>query len=114
MSTFAFGAVEGEVLWDNPFTTPLPPRRNTLVVRKAPWGSRTLVQDLGREATEDSYRLELTPTTYTALEALIGTLATRTITGDGSRSNVLLQSLDGVEKDPTHSLVTCTASFLVP
>lgn len=110
----SFGSVSFDVLWDNPFTTPLPPRRHTLVIRKAPWGNRTLVQDLGQEATEDSYRLELTPTTYTALEALIGTTATRTIDGDGTRSGVLLQGLDGVEKDTTHSLVTCTASFLVP
>lgn len=114
MSTFAFGAVSGDVLWDNPFTTPTPPRRHTLSVRKAPWGSRTVVQDMGQEATEDSYRLELTPTAYTALVALIGTLATRTITGDSARSGVLLQGVDGVEKDTTHSLVTCNTSWLVP
>jgi hypothetical protein len=110
----SFGAVSFDVLWDNPFTTPTPPRRHTLSVRKAPWGSRTVVQDLGREATEDSYRIELSPTAYTTLEGLIGTQATRTIEGDGARSGVLLQELSGVEKDPTHSLVTCTASFLVP
>lgn len=114
MSTFAFGAVSGDVLWDNPFSTPLPPRRHTLSVRHAPWGSRTVVQDIGQEATEQSYRLELTPTTYAALAALIGTTATLTVTGDSARSGVLLQGLDGIEQDTTHSLVTCSASFLVP
>src|SRR5690349_15064993 len=113
MANASWGTVDFDVLYDNPFSTPLPPQRHTLNVRKVPYGSRTIVQDLGREATEITYRAELATAEYTAALALIGTTATLDVDGDGSRSGVLLQGIDQIERDDTHSIVTATLSFLV-
>lgn len=109
----SWGSIDFDVLWDNPFATPLPPQRHTLTVRKVPYGSRTIVQDLGKEATEVTYRAELATSEYTAALALIGTTATLTVDGDGARGGVLFQGFDQIERDDTNSIVTATLSFLV-
>lgn len=113
MANASFGACDFDVLWDNPFTVPIPPQRHALSIRHVPWGNRTIIQDLGREPSEGQYRAELTVAEYAVALPLIGTLATLDIDGDEARSNVLLQSIDGIEKDATHDLVTCTLSFMV-
>jgi hypothetical protein len=113
MADAKFGAADFDVLWDNPFTVPIPPQRHALAIRKVPYGSRTIAQDLGKEATEGSYRAELTTTEYGVLLPLIGTTATLDIDGDSARPNTLLQAVDNIERDDTHSLVTVTLSFLV-
>lgn len=110
----SFGAADFDVLWDNPFSAPLPPRRHVLNIRHVPWGSRTIIQDLGTEPVEQTYRVELTRAEYAALVALVATTATLTVAGDSARSGVLLQGLSDIERDDTHDLVTLTASFLVP
>lgn len=109
----SFGAADFDVLWGNPFTVPLPPRRHVLNIRHVPWGSRTIIQDLGTEPVEQTYRIQLTRAEYAALAALIGTTATLDVDGDEARSGVLLQSLSDIERDDTNDLVTLTASFLV-
>lgn len=113
MANASFGACDFDVLWDNPFTVPIPPQRHTLAIRKVPYGSRTIAQDLGKEATEGSYRAEMTVSEYGVLVPLIGTTATLDIDGDQVRTGVLLQGVDGIERDDTHDLVTVTLSFLV-
>lgn len=113
MANASFGAADFDVLWDNPFTVPIPPQKHTLAIRKVPYGSRTIAQDLGKEATEGSYRALLTTTEYGVLLPLIGTVATLAISGDASRPNTLLQGIDQIERDDTHSEVTVTLSFLV-
>lgn len=113
MANASFGAADFDVMGDNPFNVPIPPRRNVLNIKHVPWGSRTIIQDLGREPQEITYRVELSTSEYTTLYALVGTTATLTISGDEARSGVLLQGLDGIERDDTHSLVWCSASFLI-
>lgn len=113
MANASWGTVDFDVLWDNPFTVPIPPQRHALNIRHVPWGNRTIVQDLGREPAEGQYRAELTVAEYTAALPLIGTTATLDIDGDTTRAGVLLQNIDGIEKDATHDLVTVTMTFLV-
>lgn len=112
-SNASFGAIDFDVLWDNPFTVPIPPQRHALNIRHVPWGNRTIVQDLGREPAEGQYRAILAVAEYTAALALIGTTATLDIDGDTARPGTLLQSIDAIERDDTHSEVTATLSFLV-
>lgn len=114
MANATFGAADFDIDWQNPFTIPLPPQRHTLAIRKVPYGSRTIAQDLGKEATEISYRVYLTIAEYGVIVPLIGTTATLDIDGDQVRTGVLLQSIDGIERDDTHDVVEATLSFLVP
>lgn len=107
-----FGAVTFSVLWDDPFTTPIPPRRHQLAVRKVPWGSRTIVQDMGREPAEGQYRAEMTVAAHTAILALVATQATLTIDGDAARANTLLREVADSEIDATHDRATATLTFL--
>jgi hypothetical protein len=113
MANASFGAVEFDVLWDNPFTVPIPPQRHALAIRHVPWGNRTIVQDQGREPAEGTYRALLTVAHYLAALPLIGTTATLDIDGDTARSGVLLRDIDGIERDDTHDEVFVTMTFLV-
>jgi hypothetical protein len=113
MADASFGAADFDIDWDNPFTVPIPPQRHTLAIRKVPYGSRTIAQDLGKEATEGQYRAYFTIAEYGVIVPLIGTTATLDIDGDQVRPNVLLQGLDGIERDDTHDEVVATLSFLV-
>ena len=113
MANASFGAVDFDVIWDNPFTVPIPPQRHVLHVRHVPWGNRTIVQDQGREPAEGQYRAEMTVAEYEVALPLIGTTGTLDIDGDTARSGVLLQSIDAIERDDTHDLVTVTFTFLV-
>jgi hypothetical protein len=113
MANASWGSVDFDVLWDNPFTVPIPPQRHALAIRHVPWGNRTIVQDMGREPAEGTYRAILTTAEYDAALPLIGTTATLDIDGDTARSGVLLRDIDGIERDDTHDEVFVTLTFLV-
>lgn len=114
MANASFGAVPFDFQGDNPFDWPVPDRQNELIVRRAPWGNRTLVQDLGQVAQDFSVPAWMTFAQYAALDAmrLAGTLAT--LTTNEARSGVLLRQITGVSKDAINDLVTATLVFLVP
>lgn len=116
MANASFGGVSFDAMGPG-IDFPQPDRRNTLPTRKVPYGSRTIEQDLGPEAVEISYEVELTAATYAALDALrlARTLATLTVGTDPAHPGTRLRyitnrSVDGIGND----LRFATLTFLVP
>lgn len=109
----SFGAADFDVLWDNPFTVPIPVAQDILVTRHVPYGNRTIVQNLGRESVDGQYVVEMTVAEYGVLLSLRGSAATLDIDGDEVRTGVILRSVTNVEKDATHDLVKATLTFMV-
>lgn len=88
------------------------PVARALAIRHVPWGSRTIVQDLGREATTLTLRLTVLTGQIAALEGKVGTLGTLSLVGAAARSNVLLQALGDKTVDDANGLVFVSATFL--
>lgn len=83
-----------------------------LVTRHVPYGSRTIVQDLGAEAVQVSYNLILQKSDLAALRAKVGTTGTLSIVGESARSGVLLMPLGTVTVDDANGLAFVTATFM--
>lgn len=83
-----------------------------LAIRHVPWGGRTIVQDLGAQATTVTLTLEVAQATYPALQAKVGQIGTLALVGAPAQSGVLLQSLSNVTIDDTNDLVFVSAQFL--
>lgn len=88
------------------------PVSRQLAIRHVPWGGRTIVQDLGREATQLSLSLIVEEANWPALQAKVGTIGTLALVGAPAQSGVLLQSLGNVTIDDTNDLVFVSATFL--
>lgn len=88
------------------------PVQRALAIRHVPWGSRTIVQDMGREATTLTLRLTVLTSQIAALEGKVGTLGTLALVGAAARANVLLQSLGDKTVDDANGLVFLSATFL--
>lgn len=88
------------------------PAQRALAIRHVPWGDRTIVQDLGREATTLTLRLVLLDSQYGPLLARVGQIGTLALVGAPARSGVLLQGLSDVTVDDANDLVFLSAQFL--
>lgn len=88
------------------------PVSRQLAIRHVPWGSRTIVQDLGREATTLTLSLIVESANWSALQAKVGTIGTLALVGAPARSGVLLQTLGNVTIDDINELVFVSAQFL--
>jgi hypothetical protein len=88
------------------------PTERQLAIRHVPWGGRTIVQDLGAQATALTLTLTLLSSAYAALQAKVGTIGTLALVGAPAQSGVLLQTLTNVTLDDAHGIVTLQAQFL--
>lgn len=107
-----FGGVAFIVEEAGPLARAAFPVSRQLALRHVPWGSRTVVQDLGREATTVAYTLIVENAVWGALVAKVGTLGTLALVGAPAQGNVLLQTLSNVTVDDIHGLTFCSAQFL--
>lgn len=86
--------------------------KSTLGIRKAPWGDRTIVQDLGQEAAELALPIIVYTEDIPALKAKRGQVGTLTLTDGPARGGVLFAGLTGIRHDYEHGVSFATATFL--
>lgn len=87
-------------------------RRSARSIRKAPYGTRTIMQVLGNEPAELTLTLTLLAAQYSALLGKVGTTGTLTIAGDTARTGVYLDRLEDVTADDANGLTFCRATFI--